>query len=290
MQLRYGINPDQKAVIKWDGRRSPLRPVAGEPSYINILDALNAWQLVREADRALDAPVATSFKHVSPAGAAAAGALDEVMEATWNIASGGLSPVASAYVRARDGDPRASYGDFVAVSQPVDHSLTDFLASVVSNGIIAPGFEPGTVERLAKKAGGRFVVIEADPDFEPPDREHRELFGVRLEQKPRDGRSPAKSSGHAPRPISPMTSSMTWSWRWLPRASRSRTASPARASAWCSASERASSPASTAPALPVAKQTRGGSGGVPGCAPSRSTPRHAAKTASTGDCATSRAT
>lgn len=183
VQLRYGINPDQRAAIKWDGPRSPLRLVAGEPSYINILDALNAWQLVRAADRALDAPVATSFKHVSPAGAATAGALDEVMEETWKLPSGGLSPVASAYVRARDCDPRSSYGDFVAVSQPVDHSLADLLASVVSNGIIAPGFEPGTVERLSKKAGGRFVVIETDPDFQPPDWERRELFGVRLEQQ-----------------------------------------------------------------------------------------------------------
>ncbi len=162
---------------------SPVRLISGEPSSINLLDVLNAWQLVREAARALDQPVATSFKHVSPAGAATAGRLDDVMEATWDLHGAELTPAASAYVRARDCDPKSSFGDVVAVSEPVDRSLTAVLASVVSDGIVAPGFEPGTVEVLAAKKGGRFLIVEADADQEPPEWERRDMFGVRLEQR-----------------------------------------------------------------------------------------------------------
>lgn len=181
MELRYGLNPEQTARASLDAPDSPIRVVSGEPSYINVLDALGAWQLVREATGVLSVAVATTFKHVSPAGAAASGDVDEVMVDLWSGA-GDLSPVASAYVRARDCDPKSSFGDFVAVSEPVDLSLAQVLRRVESDGIIAPGFEPGTVEILAAKKGGRFLVMEADPGFEPPRLERREVFGVRLEQ------------------------------------------------------------------------------------------------------------
>ncbi|HEY3241616.1 MAG TPA: phosphoribosylaminoimidazolecarboxamide formyltransferase [Acidimicrobiia bacterium] len=183
MDLRYGINPEQAARASLGEPGSPLRLVSGEPSYINLLDALNAWQLVREAARSLEQPVATSFKHVSPAGVAAAGELDEVMEATWAVRGAELTPAASAYVRARDCDPKSSFGDFVAASEPVDQSLATLLASVVSDGIVAPGFEPGTVEVLAAKKDGRFLVLEATPDYQPPEWERRDVFGLWLEQR-----------------------------------------------------------------------------------------------------------
>jgi phosphoribosylaminoimidazolecarboxamide formyltransferase/IMP cyclohydrolase len=138
--------------------------LAGEPSYINILDALTGWQLVREAAALFGVPAAASYKHVSPAGAA----LGET--------------VAAAYARARDADPKSSYGDFVAVSQPVDLELATVLKRVVSDGIIAPGYDDGVLEILAAKKRGTYLVLEVDADFEPPAEEVRELFGVRLRQ------------------------------------------------------------------------------------------------------------
>jgi AICAR transformylase/IMP cyclohydrolase PurH len=183
LELRYGINPEQHARAgALDESAPPVRLLAGRPSYINLLDALNAWQLVREAAAALARPVATTFKHVSPAGAAAPGAIDAVMEETWGVEPRALSPVARAYIRARDCDPKSSFGDFVAVSEPVDASLAGVLAAVVSDGIIAPGFEPGVMDVLARKKRGRYLVIEADSGFRPPARERREVFGLELEQ------------------------------------------------------------------------------------------------------------
>lgn len=164
MELRYGINPTRSAravaIDRW-----PIRMVNGSPSYINLLDALNGWQLVRAAGRASGLPAAASFKHVSPAGAAVADGLAE------------------AYARARDADPKSSYGDFVAVSEPVDAELAEALRGVVSDGIIAPGFAPGTVEVLRRKKNGRFLVVEADAGFVPPAVESREVFGVRVSQE-----------------------------------------------------------------------------------------------------------
>jgi len=183
VNLRYGINPEQMATASLGDPGSPVRLVSGEPSYVNVLDAVNAWQLVHEAAQSLARPVATTFKHVSPAGAALAGDIDEVMEATWGVEAAALSPVASAYVRARDCDPRSSFGDLVAVSEPVDLSLATLLATVISDGIIAPGFEPGAVEVLSAKKGGRYVVFEAVPGYEPPDWEQRDVFGVKLRRQ-----------------------------------------------------------------------------------------------------------
>jgi phosphoribosylaminoimidazolecarboxamide formyltransferase/IMP cyclohydrolase len=182
VDLRYGINPEQRATASLGEAGSPVRLLSGEPSYVNVLDAVSSWQLVREASLSLGRPVATSFKHVSPAGAALAGELDEVMEATWGVEGAALSAASSAYVRARDCDPRSSYGDFVAVSEPVDASLADVLSTVVSDGIIAPGFEPGTVQVLAAKKSGRYVIFEALASYEPPEFEQREIFGIRLAQ------------------------------------------------------------------------------------------------------------
>jgi phosphoribosylaminoimidazolecarboxamide formyltransferase/IMP cyclohydrolase len=182
VDLRYGSNPDQLARATVGDAGAPVRVIAGHPSYINVLDALGAWELVREAAAVLSVPVATTFKHVSPAGVATAGDLDEVMRDTWSPDGVDLSDIATAYIRARDCDPKSSFGDIVAVSAPVDHSLTQVLRGVVSDGIIAPGYAPGTVEKLAAKKNGEYLVLEADAAFEPPAWETRELAGVRLEQ------------------------------------------------------------------------------------------------------------
>jgi phosphoribosylaminoimidazolecarboxamide formyltransferase/IMP cyclohydrolase len=184
MDMRYGINPQQaKATAEPVGPAGlPFRVVNGAPSYINILDALNGWQLVREAHAVQGLPAAASFKHVSPAGAALAGELDEVTAGLYGVAGTELSGITSAYLRARDADPKSSYGDFVALSHPVDAQLAELLSKMVCDGIIAPGYEPGTVERLSRKKNGSFLVLEADEDFVPPATEVREVFGVRLEQ------------------------------------------------------------------------------------------------------------
>lgn len=184
MELRYGTNPQQRfaEAASVTPNRWPVRVLNGEPSYINLLDALNAWQLVREAAAALDTPAAASFKHVSPAGAAVAGPLDEVTTTLYGV-DATASELTRAYLRARDADPKSSYGDFAAVSHPVDDELADVLSRVVCDGIVAPGFHPGTVEKLSRKKKGRFVVIEADGTVPLPDREVREVAGVRLTQQ-----------------------------------------------------------------------------------------------------------
>lgn len=178
--MRYGMNPHQAARIT--STRQPIVVRSGEPSLINYLDALNAWQLVREAREVTRVPVAASFKHLSPAGVASAAPLDDFLQRTWGVESSELSPL-SAYVRARDGDPKSSFGDTIAISEPVNHELADFLAGTVSDAIVAPGFDSGVVGKLAKKKGGRFVVFEADASYVPPARETREVFGMAFEQE-----------------------------------------------------------------------------------------------------------
>jgi phosphoribosylaminoimidazolecarboxamide formyltransferase / IMP cyclohydrolase len=181
MQLRYGINPHQAARIVSQDTGGPLRVLHGQPSYINLLDGLSGWQLVREASAAVGLPAAASVKHVSPAGAAVAGSLDEVTRETWGLdASAG--PLTSAYARARDADPKSSFGDMIAVSGPVDAELAELLRRVVADGIVAPGFAPGVAAVLAAKKGGTFLVLEADPEWVPPRAERREVFGLTLEQ------------------------------------------------------------------------------------------------------------
>ncbi|HEX3814060.1 MAG TPA: phosphoribosylaminoimidazolecarboxamide formyltransferase [Mycobacteriales bacterium] len=185
MELRYGTNPHQRPARAEPLTHQPIRVLSGEPSYINLLDALAGWRLVREAGAALAKPAAASVKHVSPAGAAIAGAIDEVIAETYGVdASPGA--LTSAYLRARDADPKSSYGDFIAVSQPVDAELADLLRGVISDGIIAPDFEPGVVGALSAKKGGRFLVVQADPGFSPPASESREVFGLRLTERTDD--------------------------------------------------------------------------------------------------------
>ena len=180
MDLRYGLNPHQAARVI---DRGPLNVLNGTPSFINVLDALTAWHLVREASAALGAPVATSFKHVSPAGAATAGDVDSTMRSSWGLGRSTVGTLTSAYVRARDCDPKSSFGDMIAVSEPVDIELAEFVRGVIADGIIAPGFEPGAVEILARKKHRSFCVFEVDPRHEPPAWERRDVYGVVLEQE-----------------------------------------------------------------------------------------------------------
>jgi phosphoribosylaminoimidazolecarboxamide formyltransferase / IMP cyclohydrolase len=178
--MRYGMNPHQPASIV--AGHGP-RVINGEPSMINYLDALNAFELVREADDATGAPAAASFKHVSPAGAALAGPVDATAARVWRVDETSDGGLLSAYVRARDADPKSSFGDVVALSRPVDLATAEFLRTVICDAVIAPGFEPGTAEVLAAKRDGRFLVLEADPGRTPPAVERRDVLGVTIEQE-----------------------------------------------------------------------------------------------------------
>lgn len=177
--MRYGMNPHQSAeIVAGPGPRI----LNGEPSMINYLDALNAFQLVCEVDQATGRPAAASFKHVSPAGAALAGRIDPVAARTWRIGSVEEDTLLSAYVRARDADPKSSFGDVAAFSRPVDRVTAELLSTVICDAVIAPGYEPGTIEILAAKRGGRFLMFEADPTRLPPAAERRDVLGVTIEQ------------------------------------------------------------------------------------------------------------
>jgi phosphoribosylaminoimidazolecarboxamide formyltransferase/IMP cyclohydrolase len=184
MQLKYGANPHQRyaAIAPAKDGSLPVQVLNGTPSLINFLDALNAWQLVRELRQALGQPAAASFKHVSPAGAAIAVPLDDTLTRLYEVENRRLSPAAIAYVRARGADPKCSFGDFVALSDVVDGETAEFLKTVVSDGIVAPGYAPAALEILKSKKSGSFIVMQADPAFEPPARESREVFGVTLTQ------------------------------------------------------------------------------------------------------------
>ncbi|MFC4034773.1 phosphoribosylaminoimidazolecarboxamide formyltransferase [Streptomyces polygonati] len=183
LRLRYGLNPQQAAAgaTTPDGGPLPFSVLAGAPSVLNLLDALQGWQLVRAAGDALGRPAAASIKHVSPAGAAVAGELDAVTRATFRLEDT-TSALASAYARARDCDPRSSYGDMVALSEPVDMATARLLARVVSDGVIAPDYEPGVLAVLARKKRGAFLVLRMDPAHKPPEQEVRDVFGVRITQ------------------------------------------------------------------------------------------------------------
>ena len=181
--LRYGLNPQQtpaRALIEGEGP-GPFRVLNGAPGYINLLDAMSAWQLVRDLRATLGQPAGASFKHVSPAGAAIGLPLSEALTRVYQVVGLELSPVATAYVRARGGDLVSSYGDFAAVSDRVDGSLARVLKREVSDGIVAPGYDDDALAILAAKKGGKYLVIEADPDFVAPDLERRTTFGLTLE-------------------------------------------------------------------------------------------------------------
>jgi len=184
LTLRYGCNPHQTpARVLVRDRPLPFRVLNGAPGYINLLDALNAWQLVRELRRALGLPAAASFKHVSPAGAAVAVPMSEPVRRAAFVEDVELSPLAIAYARARGADRLSSFGDFAALSDPVDVATAGLLKREVSDGVIAPGYEPAALELLKSKRGGGYCVIEIDPSWEPPEQEAREVFGVLFEQR-----------------------------------------------------------------------------------------------------------
>jgi phosphoribosylaminoimidazolecarboxamide formyltransferase/IMP cyclohydrolase len=188
LELRYGCNPHQKParIYRKDGDDLPFKVLRGSPGYINLLDALNAWQLARELKQVFDVPGAASFKHVSPAGAAIAVPLsDSLRQAYFIPRNEELSPVAAAYARARGADRLSSYGDFAAVSDVVDTSLAKLLRREASDAIIAPGYEPEALEILGRKKEG-FLIIEIDPSYEPEELESREVFGLTFEQKRND--------------------------------------------------------------------------------------------------------
>jgi phosphoribosylaminoimidazolecarboxamide formyltransferase/IMP cyclohydrolase len=183
IELKYGCNPHQVPAGVRIPEASGFRVLSGRPSYINILDALGAWQLVRELKVATGKPGAASFKHTSPAGAAVAGSLSDAYRVSQLLTADDLSPVANAYVRARGGDRMCSFGDAAAVSDVVDLSLARVLCDEVSDLIIAPGFEPDALELLRAKRNGGYLVFQIDPDFEPPEIETREVFGFGLRQQ-----------------------------------------------------------------------------------------------------------
>ena len=186
LQLKYGCNPNQKpARIFMDGGGElPLRVLNGNPGYINLLDALNAWQLVRELKTALGLPAAASFKHVSPAGAAVGLPLDEKLRKAFFMADGDsdLSPLACAYARARGADRMCSFGDFVALSDVCDEPTARLLAREVSDGIIAPGYTKKAEEILKGKRKGAYNILTIDENYKPSPLERKQVFGVTFEQ------------------------------------------------------------------------------------------------------------
>ena len=187
IKLKYGCNLNQAvARIVGDRDDGPLAAINGQPGYINILDGLRGWQLVRELKAATGKPAAASFKHVSPAGAAVAGPLGKTFCDAQFLAGADLSPIAVAYAKARSSDRTASFGDFVCVSDPVDPSLAGLLKPLVSDGIIAPAYHPEALKVLKQKKAGQYVVLQMDPEYHPPDIESRTEFGLRLEQARND--------------------------------------------------------------------------------------------------------
>ena len=184
-ELKYGSNPHQKpaAIYALDGGDFPFTVLNGQPGYINLLDAINAWQLVKEIDEALNLPAATSFKHVSPAGAAVNVPLDETLLEVYGCQNQDLTPLSTAYIRARGADPLSSFGDFIALSRKVDLGTAKFIQKMVSDGIIAPEYDEDALKILKEKKGGKYIVLQANPDFKAPDLEFREVFGVVFSQR-----------------------------------------------------------------------------------------------------------
>jgi len=187
LPLRYGMNPHQTpARVYVKSGELPLTVLNGAPGYINLLDALNAWQLVRELRAALDLPAAASFKHVSPSGAAVATPLNDRLRKAYFVEDLELSPLATAYARARGADRMSSFGDFAALSDPVDLPTAQLLAREVSDGVIAPGYAAEALEVLKQKKGGKYVILQIDAGYTPPPMESREVFGITFEQRRHD--------------------------------------------------------------------------------------------------------
>lgn len=185
LELKYGCNPNQKpSKIYVDGDKDlPITVLCGNPGYINFLDAFNGWQLVKELKEATGLPAATSFKHVSPAGAAVGLPLDETLaKIYWVDDMGELSPIASAYARARGADRMSSFGDFIALSDICDKDTANLIKREVSDGVIAPGYTEEALEILRNKKNGKYNVILIDSEYKPAPIEHKEVYGVTFEQ------------------------------------------------------------------------------------------------------------
>ena len=185
LQLKYGCNPNQKPsrIYMENGSDLPVQVLSGRPGYINFLDAFNGWQLVKELKEATGLPAATSFKHVSPAGAAVGLPLDETLaKIYWVDDQGELSPLASAYARARGADRMSSFGDFIALSDVCDKDTAMLIRREVSDGVIAPGYTQEALEVLKQKKKGNYNVILIDENYRPEPLEHKQVFGVTFEQ------------------------------------------------------------------------------------------------------------
>ncbi len=184
LELKYGCNPNQKpARVFMKEGELPFTVLNGKPGYINLLDAMNSWQLVQELKEATGLPAAASFKHVSPAGAAVAAPLSDLLQKVYFVEGVELSPIATAYIRARGADRMSSYGDFVALSDKCDAQTASFLAREVSDGIIAPSYSPEALEILKGKRKGTYLVLQMDKAYEPAELEQKEVFGITFEQK-----------------------------------------------------------------------------------------------------------
>jgi phosphoribosylaminoimidazolecarboxamide formyltransferase/IMP cyclohydrolase len=185
LTLKYGCNPNQKPsrVYMEDGSDLPFEVLNGRPGYINLMDAFNGWQLVSQLAKAAGKPAAASFKHVSPAGAAIGNPLSEVERRIyWVDDCGELTPLASAYARARGADRMSSYGDFISLSDVCDECTARLIRREVSDGVIAPGYEPEALAILKEKKKGNYCVLKIDPDYVPAPIERRQIFGVTFEQ------------------------------------------------------------------------------------------------------------
>ena len=189
-KLKYGCNPNQNpARIHMDGKELPFEILNGAAGYINLLDAFNSWQLVKELKEATGLPSAASFKHVSPAGAAVAQPLSDVDRKVCMVPDDlELSPIAQAYVRARGCDRVSSFGDFAALSDECDASVAKFLVKEVSDGIIAPSYTDEALEILKAKRRGNYLIIKMDPDYQPEEMETKQVFGIKFEQKRNDAK------------------------------------------------------------------------------------------------------
>ena len=185
LELKYGCNPNQKPsrIFMADGSELPIKVLNGKPGYINFLDAFNGWQLVSDLKKATGMCAAASFKHVSPAGAAIANPLSDTLKKIYFVDDlGELSPIATAYARARGADRMSSYGDFIALSDVCDVSAAKLIKREFSDGIIAPGYEPEALEILKEKKKGAYAVIEIDPAYVPEKLEKKQVFGITFEQ------------------------------------------------------------------------------------------------------------
>lgn len=185
LELKYGCNPNQKSsrIYMADGSELPIQVLNGRPGYINFLDAFNGWQLVSELKKATGLPAATSFKHVSPAGAAVGLPLsDTLAKIYWVDDLGELSPLACAYARARGADRMSSFGDFISLSDVCDVDTAKLIKREVSDGVIAPGYEPEALEILKEKKKGNYNVIQIDPEYQPAALEHKDVYGITFEQ------------------------------------------------------------------------------------------------------------